>query len=480
MFTARSARLASSAGSARPARRRVVGLALTAALLCGLAAPAPALAAGPTAAEIAEALERSPVYVAGELRAELPPERQRSLERRIKQTGLPIKVLLVPLDYDDRWGGEGRQLTTSVRERMEVPDDEHLIMIAAWEQMIARIEAHEWPNARYEARYAAFAVSSQERAKGGKDGKAAKDGSSPVDLVERAIPIVEAGDGKEQYRAARSNDPYLSDSGAGRGEKSQGLLLLGGVVVLVLVGGGVAWVLRRRRSAQPFAVPRHVFTAAREQSESALRARAQSEVLRLGEELRGLEASGSCDLEVLRKALDAYAAAGRVWDDAQHPPDLAGVLALVTEGWDALAANQASRQANSKASGQASKAKGVKRKQVKGRGAAGGAVPLPLCFFHPQHGRAVKRTAWRPLGRRESLRVAVCAACGSAVSGRRAPEALADQYEEREVPYFEVPAEHSLWTATGFGSFGTESLTARVMRGDFSRAAAARADAAAD
>lgn len=443
-------------------------MALTAVLLCGLAAPAPALAAGPTAAEIADVLERSPVYVADELRAELPPERQRSLERRIKQTSLPIKVLLVPLDYDDRWGGEARQLTASVRERMDVPDDEHLIMITAWEQVIPRIEAQEWPNDRYSARYAAFAVSAQERSKDSED-------SSPVELVEQVIPIVEAGDGEEKYREARSDNPYPS---AGPGSDGEGLplplVLLGGVVVLLLGGGAVAWLWRRRRATQPFALPRHVFTAAREQSEKALRARAQSEVLRLGEELRGLEASGSCDLDVLRQALDAYAAAGRVLDDAQHLPDLAGVLALVTEGRDALAANQASK---------VKLAKQPKRKQGRGAGErdgkAGQAAPLPLCFFHPLHGRAVKRTAWRPLGRRESLRVALCAACDRAVRGRHAPEALTDLYEGRELPYFEVPAEHSLWTATGFGSFGTESLTARVQRGDFTRAAATRESATA-
>lgn len=40
------------------------------------------------------------------------------------------------------------------------------------------------------------------------------------------------------------------------------------------------------------------------------------------------------------------------------------------------------------------------------------------------------------------------------------------------MPYFEVPSERSLWSATGYGSFGDESLTARVARGDFSRTAA--------
>lgn len=469
-----------------------VVVALVMALFCALAASTPAWAAGPTATEIAEELRESPVYVAGELRSQVPLERQRSMERQIEKSGLPIKVLLVPLDYEDRWGGEARQLTASVRERMEVPDDEHLIMITAWEEITTRIEAFEWPSPRYSARYAGYVVSSEERAH-----RAETDESSaPVELVERALPIVVAGDGEQRYREARKDDPYLSSPSEGEGTRFA-LVLLGGLVVCALAGSGALWVVRRRRSSRTFALPRHVFVAAREQSENDLRIRAQGEVLRLGEELRDLEASSDYDLEGLRRALDGYAAAGRVLDGAQRQADLAGVLALVTESRDA--ANRAKKPRN-EAEGQ-STAGSSGRGRVRGRGGWAGALgrsnrsgakgtpktgkapeapPLPLCFFQPLHGRAVKRTTWRPLGRTESLRVAVCQACDRAVRNRRAPEALTDVYEGRQVPYFDVPAEQSLWTATGFGSFGTESLTARVQRGDFSRAAAARAGSRAD
>jgi hypothetical protein len=103
-------------------------------------------------------------------------------------------------------------------------------------------------------------------------------------------------------------------------------------------------------------------------------------------------------------------------------PDLAGVLALAQEGRDALA----------------------------------GSPGLPLCFFNPLHGRAALRTGWRPLGRRDRLDVAVCQDCADALRGRRAPEVLTDRAGDgRTVPYFELPAGLSVWSATGYGSLAS-------------------------
>lgn len=49
--------------------------------------------------------------------------------------------------------------------------------------------------------------------------------------------------------------------------------------------------------------------------------------------------------------------------------------------------------------------------------------------------------------------MAVCQECADALRGRRAPEVLTDTDEDgRTVPYFELPAERSVWAATGYGS----------------------------
>ncbi len=181
------------------------------------------------------------------------------------------------------------------------------------------------------------------------------------------------------------------------------------------------------------ALPRAVFAAAHSADETGLRERAGEEVVRLGEEARAAQG----DPTAIERALDAYAAAGTVLDRARGIPDLAGVFALVAEGHAAL---------------------------------SGTRPALPLCFFHPLHGPAARRVAWRPLGRREQLRVAACETCIRAIRTHSAPEVLLDRHDGRPVPYFEVPAANSLWAATGYGSLlGDDSLAARVQRGDFTR-----------
>ncbi|MCX2969218.1 MULTISPECIES: hypothetical protein [Streptomyces] len=71
---------------------------------------------------------------------------------------------------------------------------------------------------------------------------------------------------------------------------------------------------------------------------------------------------------------------------------------------------------------------------------------------------------------REPVRAAACAECAGRVRRGVAPSALAVRHRGRTVPHFEVPADASLWAATGYGSFGGPPLTDRVVRGDFARA----------
>ncbi|WP_159042139.1 hypothetical protein [Streptomyces sp. TP-A0875] len=193
---------------------------------------------------------------------------------------------------------------------------------------------------------------------------------------------------------------------------------------------------RRRRLGPRYHLPRAVHAAALTATEEEVRATAQREVVELGETLAADQDERAP--ERLRHALDAYAAAGTVLERARSLADLAGVLALVAEGRDALEAGPE-------------------------------AEPLPLCFFQPLHGRGQERVGWRPVGYRQTLTVSACAVCAGVVRARRAPEVLIDRYRGREMPYFQIPAECSVWSATGYGSFGGDSLTARVRRGDFSR-----------
>nr|WP_246102938.1 hypothetical protein [Streptomyces piniterrae] len=416
-------------------RLRTAAAVATSSVALLLCAASPGMAAESPGQKIAGALRKSPVYVDPSLSSAVGPAQQRELIDRIRRTGLPIRVALVPLVEGDSWGGDPRQLAEVVHDRMG-GGPSILLTLGTYHDDIA---AREWPADAHQAQSAAATVFHQDDMHGA---------GLPKRLA-RAIDIIKAGDGDKEYEKATAdlNSPTGSaasgTSGAGTtgsGKASDSplgrILALAVGPVLLLAAAGL--LLRRRARLRdlstPFALPRSVFAAARRADEAGLRDRAAEEVIRLGEEAHAAQGAATS----VERALDAYAAAGTVLDQARGIPDLAGVFALVAEGRAALS--------------QAPDA-------------------LPLCFFHPLHGPAARRIPWRPLGRREQLRVAACDPCIRAVRSRRAPEVLTDHRDGRPVPYFEVPADDSLWAVTGYGSLLTEedTLAARVQRGDFTR-----------
>ncbi|MEW2387276.1 hypothetical protein AB0933_02820 [Streptomyces venezuelae] len=457
-------------GAAASAAALLTGGAVLALLTC----TAPALAVAPAAAaapapapapgeKIAEALTKSPVYVDPSYAASaVPPARQKELARQIDATGLPIKVVLVPLAKGDAYNGEADTLAGVVRDRLKdrVPStdrtpsadrtpspDSDLILLTTDGEFPGSVRGHEWPGDAHQAEDAADAVDLMDEL----------DDASLADLTAEAVTVIERGDGTAEYeKQTKKLDESLAEHrGAGSDGKGGGsatddnnappwTLITAIAVPALALALLTPFLVRsaRRRSgsaATPFTLPRAVFAAARAADEAELRRRAEAEVLALGEAARAADAGTTPGLQ---RALDAYAAAGTVLDSARGLPDLAGVLALVTEGRDAL---------------------------------DGTPDPLPLCFFNPLHGRAARTLSWRPLGRRDQLRVAACPACARAIRERRAPEVLTDTPapDGRPVPYFEVDAESSVWAATGYGSLlgdaAGDGIAVRVGRGDFSR-----------
>ncbi|WP_432109142.1 hypothetical protein [Streptomyces sp. AA1529] len=480
---ARGARSASAAGPAR---------FLAAALVSVLAALAPALAAGaparaddaPAAASdagsagqrIADALRTSPVYVDPAYRSAFPAEEQRRLAAKIEKSGLPVRVVVVPLISGDAWGGDPEKMVDVVRYRMaEGARKKAVYMTLSTNEGF--LDGYEFPrDGRYEAFWGVAAVGHQDDMKD----------RSLYAKFSRALEIVRSGDGRKQYEKATADlhddDPAERDGGTddggtddggadggadGGGADGEGAdggpspLLLGvlagsAVAVLAAVALVLRTVRRRARTSAraPFTSPRSVFATARAAGVRDLRKRAQRELLAYNEKLLAHEPGEHADADLLQFALDAYAAACTVLDEARDTPDLAGVLALLHEGREALERSEP-----------------APRRRRKARAAD---PTLPLCFFDPLHGAAAERIRWRPLGRREALRVAACRECSAAVSARRAPEVLTHRHDGHRVPYFEVPPEHSLWAATGYGSLTEETLTARVLRGDFTRSRAGR------
>ncbi|GAB2876740.1 hypothetical protein GCM10027074_51010 [Streptomyces deserti] len=405
-------------------------------ILTALIATAPAQATDadtppPSAGErIANALRTSPVYVDQAYADAVPPPRQRQLAAQIKKTDLPIKIVLTPLTKGDAFNGDSDVLAAVIRDRL--PRRE-LILLTTDSDFTDSLNGYEWPSDTHQTRDAAAAVGLMDETRH----------AGLADLTAKAVELVAEGKGTEAYeQAVRDLDAEAAPSRkapARAGNPSSTapnwwLWPLIAVPALALTAVTARALLRRPRTPS---VPQVVFATSRKADERALRRRAEAEVLALGEATRSADPA-TADVD-LQKALDAYTAAGTVLDAARGIPDLAGVLALTAEGHDALTPGES----------------------------------LPLCFFNPLHGRATTRTTWRPLGRRDHLHVAACAQCTESVRLRRAPEVLTDRTADgRTVPYFELPAERSVWAATGYGSLvrgETEGIAARVARGDFSR-----------
>ncbi|MFD8594853.1 hypothetical protein ACFV1L_07615 [Kitasatospora sp. NPDC059646] len=431
----------------RPTTRRSLPGGLLATLLTCLAllgTGAPARAEGTPAAgsvtTVVDALRTGPVYVDPAFAAAVTTAQQKELADRIAATGLPIKVVLLPLNKGDAFDGKSKSLAAVVNERLGQPQ----LILLTNDDYGSWLTGTEWPTDTHQTRDSAAAVGLLKELKDA--GLAAR--------VGRAIDLIGSGKGTEVYRAEtdRMNREYSArphNDGAAPGTSSGGSptgpVLAGIAVLAVLVAAGGYLVVRRRRAPRhtAFSFPDAVFAADLAADEAGLRRQAAAEVLALGEAVDGADGATAPGLA---RALDAYDAAGRVLDGARGIPDLAGVLALAAEGRAALAAEPR----------------------------------LPLCFFDPRHGAAGGRTEWRPLGRRERVDIAVCADCDRALRTRRAPQVLAVRDQGRTVPYFEVPADRSLWAATGYGSLlsGPEdTLAARVGTGQFSRTRQRTADA---
>ncbi|WP_405913055.1 hypothetical protein OG760_20985 [Streptomyces sp. NBC_00963] len=392
----------------------------------------PAAARSSPGERIAKALSTSPVYVDPGYADSVPPARRKQLVAQIVKTGLPIKVVLVPLVKGDTFNGDSDGLQRVVRDHLT---QRNLILITT-SDLAGFLSGREWPDDRHQTQDAVSAVGFLDEMKD----------AGLADQVSKAIELVQQGNGTRVYKDATSglgeSAHHNSSKSRTGGRASPWLVIAAGVVaVLAIAGCLLVFVrLRRRRQVSPFAFPKAVFAAAATADERALRKHADAEVIALGEAVQ----AASDSLPGLPRALDAYSAAGKVLDAAHGLPDLAGVLALVTDGRDALTGGTPS--------------------------------PLPLCFFNPLHGRAARRIDWRPLGRRDRLNVAACDTCAQAVRTRRPPEVLTapDSKGGRSVPYFEIPAERSVWAATGYGSLvrsDEDGMAARVGRGEFSRAA---------
>lgn len=395
--------------------RAITALAATLLALPALLPVTTASAADSTGEYIANALSESPVYVDEAYAKAVPPSHQRELARQIKRTVLPVKVVLLPLTKGDDFGGEADVLASVVRDHLPHRD---LILITTDGDFTDSLNGYEWPADTHQTEDAVAATGFLDETRD----------AGLADLASKAVELVAEGDGTRVYEEATRDlgRTPASEPPSTTPERSSGwptwatvTATLSALTLLAVGLGRLVAVARRRRRRT---TPRQVFATARAADETAVRARAEAEVLALADAVRAADPARAPGLGA---ALDAYEAAGKVLDSARGLPDLAGVLALVAKAEDAL---------------------------------NGSLDALPLCFFNPLHGRAAHRTTWRPLGRRDRTDVAACPTCTTALRTHRSPEVLTDVTEAGEtVPYFEV---RSVWAATGYGSLRQGLVTA--------------------
>lgn len=371
---------------------------------------------------IVAALEESPVHVDPSFSGALPEDRAHALVERINGSEVPLRVLAVPLIEGGDWSGDAEQMIAAVHDRIGGPA--HYLVLDGRAVSGHDFETgHESSDQR--AFYAALSVSYEL----GHDAPA-------VDQVDRGVEIALSEDPAGIYAdlvEAQEKSPRDWLYSLGPGAYTVVRALPWALAVLALAGLGFGVYRWRRPRAVP-AVPQHAaFDNADRARLESLVERAERDLIDLGERLHQDSSAAPRDVS---RALDARDAAARVLDRmvAEGPtlPDAAGVLVLLDRAEDAL---------------------------------AGLRSPRRPCYANPLHGTRTEPTQWREFGGSRTVRVPLCAECAGAVRLRVRPTVLPAGSEGREVPYYEVPAEESVWAATGYGSL-RDDLVERILRGE--------------
>ncbi|MGI5121640.1 hypothetical protein ACQEU5_19200 [Marinactinospora thermotolerans] len=449
-------------------RRRVVGaLPMTVALAVALWTP-PAFAAAPAAApqggeqgrteQIVSSLRESPIYVDPSYASAMPEEQRRELAEDIQDSGVPLYVIMVPLIHGGAWQGDAGELIAAVHDRLGV-DEAHYLVTDQY-GLEGEDITHGSQDPEHSAFYAAMVA----------DNEADYDGAVAA-RVERAVEVTLSGEAEEIYdrlsaealasaeaveeeaaEQAAEETPEPSEEEAG-GDGTA--LWWGAAALLALLAFGGAFLVWRRRARRPSPIASApVSHAAFDNAEHArldgLAERIRADLVEVGERLSATttgDRGGPEAVEALRLALDAHAAAGAAYDaigDGRADlADAAGALVLLDVAEDAMA-----------------RARALDEGRVP-------AEPRAHCYANPLHGTRTTRTRWRALGERRSMEVPLCAECARRVNSRLQPDALRVEHEGHIVPYYEVPAEQSVWSATGFGAL-RDDLVARITRGDLS------------
>ncbi|WP_235006053.1 hypothetical protein [Nocardiopsis sp. JB363] len=377
---------------------------------------------------IAESLGESPVHVDPAYEDAFAVEARERVAERIGESDLDLYVIVVPLTEGDTWNGESEAVASAVHDRTGGGEGHYLIYNSS-----GGLDGHDLGTASDDWTKPAFhgALAASYETMGGQS-------LIPTE-VDAAVEAALSEDPEAAYEAAMADyqeERGTSDDSAPTTPMNPVLRNVGLVVLVGLVGFGISLFLvrTRRRSATPVAQHAAFDNADRARLESVVENGAR-DLIELGERL---QAADRVDPQDLSRALDARDAAARVHDRmvAEGPtlPDAVGVLVLLDLSEDALVGRRSPRRP---------------------------------CYANPLHGTETKPTQWREFGGSRTIRVPLCAECARAVRGRVRPTVLPAPHDGEEIPYYEVPAEQSVWAATGYGTL-RDDLVERVLRGDHS------------
>jgi hypothetical protein len=173
-------------------------------------------------------------------------------------------------------------------------------------------------------------------------------------------------------------------------------------------------------------------TTRREREWSEVREQAQSDLVALGEDIRGLDV----DIEMptaspeakqrYGQALDAYERASAVFDRARRPEDLEAMTSALEEGRYAMTASTA---------------------LLEGRPVPERRAP---CFFDPRHGPSTEDVEWAPAAGAPRL-VPACAADALRVREGFDPHGRQVLVNGRPTDYWNAPAHYGPWAGGYFG-----------------------------
>ena len=386
---------------------------------------------------ITSSLAESPVHVDPAYSSALTEEVRQEAVDLIEGSDLPLYVVAVPMVEGDTWDGDPENLAVLVHDRMG--GGRAHILVFANDRMHGRDfgSGSDLP-AHYGALTSSYAT--------GFSGNLGQ-------LVEVSVETALSEDPEAAYTAAseayeeQREDAAGPMSGFWRGDGTgaPGWLWPSVAVLALLLAVGAVWRSRRARvpSMPALAVTQHAgFDNADRAALDRLVERGATDLVELGERLGQLRSRSRSEeaTRLLQHALDARSAAAKVHDRmiATEPtlPDAAGVLVLLDMAEDAILRSRSrSRE------------------------------PRVHCYANPLHGNTTTRTDWREFGGTRTVRVPLCAECAKAVRERRRPRVLPDHHRGSEVPYYDVPAEESVWSATGYGAL-RDDLVDRIRRGD--------------